>query len=440
MSVYKRGGIYWYAFQYRGRRYQGSTGQALKEDAKLVEHDQKKAVRKSAHGLGDDPGPMSPRFQDWAEHYYLDVTKRVARPERVEDLIRVALRFWGGPPADPTTRHPDGVYHDLKLGDVVAHPSWILQWETWLEAPKHDADGTHPRRWAGQTKNQYRSVLSQMFRLAMSPPWRALTGVTSNPFLGTWRDRGGAKTVALELDDILAILGQASYHLRLAVAVALLTPKLREGNILALKFSPKASDAPTERAYIAEDFSRLVVDQHKSRGRTGLPLVAYVPEQMREILQEAKRRAGRSRHLITYQGQPVTQLRGAVRGAVERAAATRPHLLYGRAHPQGITFHTLRHSAATRLAELDVSPEKRQQLLGHRHLATTMLYTHLRPTAEAAPAEQLSTSLPIKDLVLAVRRRPPARVKNVETVSSRDPESSVNPRDRTHRAPRQKTG
>jgi len=425
MSVYKRGGVWWYAFYYQAQRYRGSTGQLTRQDAELVERDAKLKARQAAHGLALGGPPATPKFQEWAAHYYDNAVKRGLHAGRVRDLVRVALRFWGTAPAEVKDREAGAPYHDLTLGDVVTDPSWILKWETWLEQPKRVSGRSKAktpvarfRPWSGQTKNQYRSLLSQMFRLAMSPLWRSQTGITSNPFAGGWRDPREGRTASLEIEDILAILEVASYHLRLALALALLTPKLREGNILRLRWRD-----------FAPDLSRLTVHEHKTRRHTKRPLVAYVPDQLRVILEDAKVRAGTCESVITYQGDSLKGLRGAMRGAIERAAATRPHLVYGRAAADGITFHTLRHTAATLLADLEVPLEKRMNMMGQLQASTTMLYTHLRPRHELPVAERLSAALPIQDLVMRARKRPPQ--KTVARRADPDAETRGNSRERS---------
>lgn len=418
MSVFKRGGVWWYDFTYKWVRHRRSTGQTVRDDAEQVERDEKTRARRAARGLIDPDPASSPTFQDWAEIYYVHARDRakLGRPDRVEQLIRRALWFWGTPSARAprTTTQPR---HDLRLGDVVADPRWILKWETWLEQPKPApgrSKGSRPApvrmiSWSGQTKNQYRSLLSQMFKLAMSPPWRLQTGIVMNPFAGGYRDRTYGRDVALEREDLAVILSVASYHLRLAVAIGLLAPKLREGNILRLRFD----------RHVSADCRYITVQQHKTRrtAKRSRPLVAYVPDQLREILLVEKARKVKLEvpWVITLKRKPVKSLRGAVRGAIRRAAESRPHLVYGRSVEDGVTFHTIRHTAATLLAELEVSPEKRQALLQHERLETTMRYTHLRPKHEAPAAEQLSAALPIKALVLA------PRIRAVGTPASRWP-------------------
>lgn len=401
MSVYKRGNVWWNNFTYHGIRDNRSTGQLTKDAAEAVERQRKDEARQRAHGVAIAPKVESPTFADWSEIYYADAAKRLTRPDRVEHLVRGLLRFFGPRPSKHPV--PGAPYHNLRLSDVVDRPSWLLEWEAWLNEPKPATFGKGDKHaWSGQTKNQYRSTLSRMFALACKPQWRELTGVQTNPCIGQDRDPPRRRTVTLSKADVSAILEHASYHLRLAIAIALLTPKLREGDILRLRFDRNFSS----------DFSWLTVHGHKTERHTGRPLAAYVPKQLREILKAAKARARKDQWVISYpnrpseyRGQAVSSLRGAVRGAVERAAETRPHLQYGRA--AGVTFHTLRHSASTMLAELDVPLQKHRSMMGHERIETTLWYTHLRPTDEAVPAELLSKALPIKRLVLVDGRRPP---------------------------------
>lgn len=401
MTVYRPKGrrTYLYDFVYDGVRYVDNTKQTKQADAELVESQVKLRLRQAAGGVGIVDVADTPRFKDWVEIYAEHVRKRgkITRLDRIDDLIRVALRFWGAQPAAGSkVRAVEAEpYHDLRLGDVVRDPSWILRWEDWLATPHEDAKG-RIHAWAGQTRNQYRSLMNQLFKLAITPEWRQKTHVLQNPFVGMHRDAPEGREVSLERDELLTIIACASYHLRIACAIAMLSPKLREGNILALRYDE----------HFSPDMRYITVHQHKTRSRTRKPLVVYVPDQLRRILLRAR---GDSRRgfVVEYHGEPIQELRGAVRGAVERAAEALPHLRYGRAHVDGITFHTLRHTAATLMVDLDIAPEKRQSALGHKRIQTTMGYTHMRPRHEAPVQEQLSEHLPIEGLVMQTRRRAP---------------------------------
>jgi integrase len=61
----------------------------------------------------------------------------------------------------------------------------------------------------------------------------------------------------------------------------------------------------------------------------------------------------------------------------------------------GATFHTLRHMAASLLAELGEPEAIRKEVMGHRNIATTQRYTHLRPVHEIPAHERLAEAVPI---------------------------------------------
>lgn len=366
-----------YSFYFRKQRHTGSTGFSTKRQAERFEQKTRARLELEASGMAT-PGPEStPRFGAWAGVYYEHAARQVTRPERIDDLLRVLLRFFGPRPAKGAR---DGEpYHDLRLGDAIAAPRWIADFEDWMDA----------KCWSGQTKNQYRSTLRQMYRLALQPRWRTKTGIQTNPMEGIYRDRPGERDVTITPTQLRAILSHASYHVRLAVAIGALAPKLRLANILGLQWGVN----------LDRDLRFITVRQHKTAATIRRPLVIPVSAQLRTILEDAKRRT-RGPHVVSYRGRPVASIRGGVAAAVKAAG-----LPYGRALDEGVTFHTLRHSAATLLAELDVSEAKRKSVMGHEHIATTQKYTHLRPVHEVPIVEQLSTALPIDDLVMARRRR-----------------------------------
>lgn len=147
------------------------------------------------------------------------------------------------------------------------------------------------------------------------------------------------------------------------------------------------------------------MQKHKTSNRTGKPLVVPIVEQLRAILEDARRRTPGSR-VVAYRGRPLKSIRGGLALAAERAG-----LVYGRDAVDGVTFHTIRHTMATLLAEqTEIGESMRRELMGHESIATTQLYTHIRPLPQRAPLEQLSAGVPIQDLVTAPRQRASAKM------------------------------
>jgi integrase len=384
VSRHKHGRTWEYDFWWKGVRYRGSTGQLTKRDAELWESAYKLRLRQELGGIAPADASRTPRFSDWAEIYFDHMSARVGRPEVIADHLRVVLRFWGGRPssASKRVRAIEGEpYHDLRLADPIVDPLWLERFDAWMA-----------RRGVGpQTRNHYRSTMSGMYRLALTPAYRRRIGITQNPFLGIPREHTVERTVTLTHEQLRALLADASYHVRLAVAIGALAPKLRLENILSLRWS-KHVDAEVRWITRAE---------HKTARITRRPLVVPIGDQLREILLDARARGhSRTDFVVTYRGRPIRSIRDGLRLAAARAGLT-----YGRGLDNGLTFHTLRHTAATLLAELGLQESVRKEVMGHRDITTTQRYTHIRPLPQRQAIEALSQALPIADLVTSPRMR-----------------------------------
>jgi integrase len=234
-------------------------------------------------------------------------------------------------------------------------------------------------------------VLRGFYKTALLPGYRATSGITVNPFRDVPRETVVERTVTIAVEDLRSWLTHASYHVRLAVAIAALAPKLRLANVLAL----------TWQEHIDPDFRFITVHRHKTAKTLQRPQVVPISEQLRLILRDARQRT--HTHVVEYRQRPVKTIRGGLRLAVERAG-----LPFGRA-VGGATFHTLRHTAASLLAELGEPEAIRKEVMGHRNIATTQRYTHLRPVHEIPAHERLADAVPIADLVTVARKRASGR-------------------------------
>jgi integrase len=377
--------VWSYEFMLRGERYRGSTGQLDKESATKWEIKEKERIRRVLAGLEAPAATEGIRFQEWAEKYFEIRSREVRRPERVDYLLRCVLRFWGAKPAksDGIPIDETAPYHDLRMTDVIADPYWIERFEQWLREP----DGQGRTRTA-QTRNHYRSCVSQMFIVASERTYARTTGVTLNPFVSIRREKTRRRTVTIDPADLRRVLTHASYHVRLAMAIGLLAPTLRYTSILSLRWDQ-----------LNKDWTQITIDDHKTVDDTGGPQFVPVSAQLREVLTAAKARAPRrSKYIVLYRGRPVGDINGGVKAAVIAAGVK-----YGRR--DGFTFHSLRHTASSVLNGIGVNAFVVRDLLGHADVMTTAGYTHLVPPVVTAAAEQLSSVFSVADLVADPRTR-----------------------------------
>lgn len=405
MSVYRDSGCitYSYDFQWRGQRYRGTTHQTTQADAELVEATIKMKLRQQAGGIAIFDPKDTPRFSEWADVYLTYQAKHIDRPDVIERTLRVVLEFWGAKPrkakpapAVKTARRLDAPYHDLHLGDPIADSSWLLRFEQWIDA----------RGVSGSTRNTYLSAVSGLYRVAMQPEYRKDTGISTNPFREIRRGRQGSREVALDADTIVKWVQEAGYHVALATVIAALAPKMRLGTILGLRWDE----------HIDPELRTITVARHKTSRRTGRPQVTPISDQLRAVLEDAQARQAAERraavekgrrwqesgYVVTWRGKPVASIKTATKRAV--TAIGLPWGVKG-----GVTFHTIRHSIATLLAEMGLPESIRKELLGHSEIRTTQKYTHLSARTQVSPHEQLSAALPMAAAVME-KPRPKGKV------------------------------
>lgn len=386
MTVYrpKGGRTYRYDFQFHGQRYFGSTGQLTLRDAQEWEWGERVRLARQAGQLALR-AHETPRIQDWAETFYAHKAATLKRPDLLKRDIMVVLEFAGGrprtPPAPPRPGAPprrkvpvEAPYHDLRLGDFVEHPEWIVAFETWMRA----------RQTGGSARNHYRSVLSGMYKVAMLPQYRRATGIQTNPFQAIERDRPRRRRVTQSVPELRRWIAAAAPHIRLALAIGALAHKLRLSNILTLRWDRN----------VDADLTYLTVHDHKADDVNPEPLVVPISAQLRGILAHARMNRGPrdAPWIIQFRGRRVQAIKKGL-----KAAAARAKVPYG-VKAGGATFHTLRHTMSTLLAELGVAEIHRKEAAGHSDIATTQLYTHLRPEHLRPTIELLSAAVPLEDV------------------------------------------
>lgn len=380
-----------YDFYYKGRRYTGTTDQLTKADADLVESEIKKRLRQQAWGIAPLERRQTPTFTDWADHYCDAQEARLTRPDILERTVRMVLGFWGQKPEKDPVK--DAPYHNLRLADPLLDPMWLERFEQWMAT----------RKLSGATKNTYRSAVSGMYRLAMRPRWRAVTNITVNPMAGTERDPVRSRKVTITADQLRAWITAAPPHVGLALAIGALAPKLRKASILALRWDRN----------LDPDLAFITVHDHKTIRSTGEPQAMPIDPQLKAILQpfQAAAKKRRQKHVITFRGKPVEDIKRALASAAKTAGID-----YGRS---GVTFHSLRHTMATLMAELGIGDELRRAVMGHSDLRTTQGYSHLRPIHERAPLAALSEKVDLQGTVQGPSAAPSKFAKTKRTSPKR---------------------
>lgn len=364
---------YRYDFQWRGDRYTGSTDLTTREDAVAFEAELRRKLRRRRAGL-EPAGPEdTPGFSEWAKvtFEYAKTRKKLKRPEQFATNLHMILGFWGG---RPTKRAPvdGGVYKDLRLGDPIHSPELLEDFEQWMDA----------RGLSGARKNHYRSACSMMYRVALLPANRKRSQVASNPFEHIPRDKVRKRITTFDSPTALRrVVALAAWHIRIALAIGALAPKLRLRNVLALRWDQ----------HVAKDLSVLTDPDHKTDRATDLPLVTHVSAELRKVLEIALRHR-HGPYVVHWHGKHVDDIKTGLKRAVKGAGLT-----WGRA--AGVTYHTLRHTMATELVRMGTPDRIGDRVMGWLDPTTGLTYRHLVPHDEVAPLEAIGAKFPFADLV-----------------------------------------
>lgn len=378
MSVFRRAGraTWEYDFKLDGRRYTGSTKQLTRRDAEDFETDLKRRARRRLVGLEPLDTKDTPFFSDWAvtTWKWQRDRKKIKQPHEAKNTLRMILAFWGAKPKESPVE--DGEYRNLRLGDPIAKPELIEEFEKWMTA----------RGLSGSRKNHYRSACSMLYRVALYPQYRRKSGVRENPFSGVMRDRVQRRTTTLEPAQLTRWLEVSPLPVAIAVVLGILTG-LRLRGVVELT-----------RKQISPDLRFLSVP-HKADRYTGLPLTLAVSPRLRAMLRDVFAKFPDDPYVVPLEGERYWQLVKLIKKSLQDA-----EIPYGRNTPDGITFHSLRHTLSTWLARWGVNADARQRALGHETPAMQQWYTHLVGADTVATMTLIGTKLPI---TAAVRKKLP---------------------------------
>lgn len=327
MGIYKRGRVWWVDYFDQNReRTQESSHSTNKRDAESLLN-----IRKSEILRGVFRRPVKIAFGEFGKRYmeHAKVNKRSWL--RDEQMLGHLERFFGS---------------ERQLTEITSA----------------DIEGYKMHRRAsvsGSTVNREMALLKRMFNLAIE--WDLYLGL--NPFrkIKFFREFNTGFRV-LNPEEEEKLLRNAASYIQDLVCFALNTG-LRIGEIFSLCWQN-----------VNLDKNILNVFAPKTQKIRAVPINANA----RKVLEYWA--LGKRNEFVFYNpetGKPFVDLKAGFKLACKKAGIT------------GVTWHTLRHTFASRLVSQGVDIVTVQQLLGHSTITVTMRYTHTNLDAKRAAVEKL---------------------------------------------------
>lgn len=348
---------YYVRFYWRGRRYKRYGGMtaaiAQKRLAELQVLQEKGADL--AHAMAEvfgDPRGAKLTFRDAVEPYLAHAATR-RTPSTLKSyrlgLALISRARWAG----------------SLLGEIL--PREIQAWTA-----ERVKAGT-----SGATVNRNLNLISGLYR------WAIRCGhVEDNPVAKVERfsERGRARETYLTADEARLLVEACSPGTHDAVLTALHTG-MRRGELLALRW--RRVDLLRKEIVVE------AVTEKAGRGRV-VPMTDVLHARLSALRREHPRQLdGGDPVLVLANGQELTSkiLRSGFEAALRQCTGI-PIEKRDR-----VTFHSLRHTAASLMVAEGVPLFDVAKILGHSTLAVTMRYAHFAPEAGRAGIEKLGRAL-----------------------------------------------
>ena len=331
MAIYKRkiknktGKIteYWYVeISVSGgrkiKRSIGKVGQVTKAVARQVESELKKKLRLGQLEMIEAEIPTLNEIKDDYIIYVRDVSKKRSW-KRDEELLKPLCQFFG----------------NKKLSDINTKDI-------------EDFKLSRLKEVSPATVNRSLSVLRHLFNLAKK--WKKFFGDNPVSIAGMLQENNQIERI-ITLGEEKRLIASSISHLRPIIITALNTG-MRRGEILGLRWSD-----------IDLDNNLITISQtnSKSKRQRKIPINSV----LRKHLAELKLKSGGNDFVfLSDKGQRLKEIKNGFDGACKRARI------------EGLRFHDLRHTAATRMIESGANIVAVSKILGHSDIKTTMRYTH----------------------------------------------------------------
>ena len=260
---------------------------------------------------------------------------------------------------------------DLALadfGDRVAESITTAELQAWVDEMAEE------REWTGGTQNRFKSTLSTVFREGMRAG-----KVTVNParlirrakeslgrvrFLSYEEEAKLRKAIAATLPGRIKDEGESAF--------AQLDVALHTGMRKSEQFTATWEQVDLERGFIYLSMTKNGTDRFVTLNSAAVAVLRRLQERHKEL------------------GLPLTS---TLFHSKREGLIKNPRKWFATALEQakikGVTWHTLRHTFASRLVMARVDLKTVQELMGHKTIAMTARYAHLAPTHKSQALETL---------------------------------------------------
>ena len=255
-----------------------------------------------------------------------------------------------------------------KFGVRVAESITTRELQDWIDEM---AEG---REWTGGTRNRFKSSLSAVFREGMRAG-----KVSVNPARLIRRSKeplGRVRFLSYEEEATLRKAIAASLPGRIKdegeSAFAQLDVALHTGMRRSEQFTATWDQVDLERGYIYLSMTKNGTDRFVTLNSAAVQVLRH--------LQERHRQLGLPPNSTLFHSKRdglIKNPRKWFATALEQAKI------------EGVTWHTLRHTFASRLVMAGVDLKTVQELMGHKTIAMTARYAHLAPTHKLQALETL---------------------------------------------------
>jgi site-specific recombinase XerD len=246
---------------------------------------------------------------------------------------------------------------------------------------------TDERTWTPATVNRYRAAMSKAFKIGIQN-----RKVSSNPArLVPQRKEPPGKIRFLTNDEekrLRAALKDRPF------CIPQLDVALHTGMRKSEQFSVTWDQVDVAQKYIHLNVTKNGSDRYVSLNSEVLRALKELKETHASLNLPAD-----STLFLSHQKKPMSDPREWFSEACDEAKV------------QGVTWHTLRHTFASRLVMAGVDLKTVQELMGHKTIAMTARYAHLSPEHKLSALERLVTTRK-RGRVVATRKADQLRVRN----------------------------